>query len=200
MSGTFDKDSLGWQIQLLQMRFAEWIDRIFQPKADRPNVNPPQWLIPEWFSKLLLQGLFWLIVIAALAWVGWMIIRLVSPYLGMDWFTRKPRHPNAEPEVEALSISEWLQRSRALAQRGNYREACRALYQAALQKLDERELILNRASRTDGEYVSLLQTLPNPRPYEVLITTHERLCFSKVTITRENFVICEQAYREIETP
>lgn len=199
MSGKFDKDSLGWQIQLLQMRFAEWLDRIFQPNSEQ-DIKVPKGAIPEWLSKILLQGLFWLIVIAAVGWVGWLAFKFVIPYLGVNLFNRRSHNRNDQPDEEQLSVSEWLQRSRALAQRGNYREACRALYQAALQKLDERELILNQASRTDGEYVSLLQTLPNPRPYEVLIHTHEQLCFSKTAITRENFVHCEQAYREIETP
>lgn len=199
MSGTFDKDSLGWQIQLLQMRFAEWLDRIFQPKPDQ-DMKVPQWGIPDWLARLLLEGLFWLMVFAVIGWAGWLIFKAISPYLGLDWLPRRQKQRHSNIVEESLSVSEWLQRSQAFAQRGNYREACRALYQAALQKLDERELILNQASRTDGEYISLLQTLPNSQPYETLINTHERICFSQTPITKENFVHCEQAYREIESP
>jgi len=69
-----------------------------------------------------------------------------------------------------------------------------------LQQLDDRKILPGDRSRTDGEYLRFLQTQPNPRPYYVLFRTHERLCFGDVEISEAQFIDCEQAYRETETP
>ncbi|NJP09785.1 MAG: DUF4129 domain-containing protein [Leptolyngbyaceae cyanobacterium RU_5_1] len=192
MSGNFEKDSIDWQLYQLQQRMSEWFDRLFQPNG---NARPSDWSLPDW----VLRSLFWVIVVMMAVWIVWQLYRLLSPYLGRDWLPGRGQKAESQQQpAEKLTVAQWLQRSRALAQQGNYREACRALYMATIQKLDDRELIPNQLSRTDGEYLRILQTLPNPRPYQVLIRTHERLCFSNTEISEDTFNHCEQAYREIE--
>lgn len=195
MSGDFEKNSLDWQLHLWQLRIAEWLDRLFQPSDDR-DARLPNWSFPEW----LLRSLFWAIAIALILWALWQLYTILRPYIGMYVLGRKGQQTPSQPAAKPVAVSEWMQRSRSFAQQGNYREACRALYQAGLQKLDDTKLIPNQLSRTDGEYLNCLQALPNPRPYQVLIRTHERLCFSHADITAETYNHCEQAYREIETP
>lgn len=195
MSGDFEKNSLDWQLHLWQLRIAEWFDGLFQ-SSNNNDVRLPNWSFPEW----LLRSLFWAIAIALLLWVLWQLYAILAPYLGVSILPGRGRRTTATPQPEKRATSEWLQQSRSLAQQGNYREACRALYQAALQKLDDAGLVPTLMSRTDGEYLNVVQTLPNPRPYQVLIRTHERLCFSHTDITQETYTRCEQAYRELETP
>ena len=82
---------------------------------------------------------------------------------------------------------------------GNYSEACRCLYIATLQQLHEKKILRHKSSRTDGEYLQLLQLSVTPiQPYETLITTHEQLCFNNTEVQEENYQQCQQAYREID--
>jgi hypothetical protein len=100
---------------------------------------------------------------------------------------------------ESLPVSGWLRQVQAFQRQGNYAQACRALYMAMLQRLDDTKQVPQQASRTDGEYLQAIQTLNQPTPYQVLITTHERVCFDdNSTISSATFERCQQAYREIE--
>lgn len=195
MSGNFETNSIDWQIQLLQMRIAEWLDRLFPAAKRNPDSN---WSFPEWFFR----SAFWIIAALLILWIGWQLYLLVRPYIDPYWLTRSGKPDSSTPAIatESLTASQWWQRSRTFAQQGNYREACRALYLATLQHLDDQALIPAQFSRTDGEYWQLLQPLPNSRPYQILFQTHERLCFSDRGISQQTFNECEQAYREIAAP
>lgn len=192
MSGTFEENSIDWQIQLLQMRIAEWLDRLFPGLKRNPRSD-------GWFPEWVFRVAFWIIAVLLIGWVSWQLYILLRPYIDPYWLSRSGKPDNFEQPIESetLTASQWWQRSRTLAQQGNYREACRALYLATLQTLDDQGLIPGQFSRTDGEYWQLLQTLPNSRPYQILFQTHERLCFSDREISQQTFNDCEQAYREI---
>jgi hypothetical protein len=190
VGGTYDKNSIDWQIQQLQQRLSEWWERLTIPSG---QVDVPDWSLPEW----LFRSVFWFIVVVLAVWVGFRLYQLLRPYLNLNWLER-PQPVAQKSSPTDLTVAEWLHRSRTLAQQGNYREACRALYLATLQRLHDIDLIPSQPSRTDGEYLDMLQTMPNPRPYEVLMQTHEQLCFSNTDISREAFDRCEQAYEAIE--
>jgi hypothetical protein len=67
-----------------------------------------------------------------------------------------------------------------------------------LQRLHETNLVPHKPSRTDREYLQLLQlSLSETQPYETLITTHEQLCFGNGEVLPENYQQCRQAYQEI---
>lgn len=191
MFGTYEKNSFGWQIQQLQHRLSEWWERLTLPEG---QVDVPNWSIPEW----LFRSVFWLIAVVLAIWVGLRLYRLLYPYLNLTWLERPSQVTPPSSHSTDFSVAEWLQRSRKFAQQGNYREACRALYLATLQRLHDIDLIPSQPSRTDGEYLDMLQTLPDPRPYEVLMQTHEQLCFSKTDISRDSFDRCQRAYQAIE--
>jgi hypothetical protein len=197
MSGTFEKDSLGWQVQLLQQQIGEWFERLLA-SAQAPSGKLPDWSVPDWVFRLF----FWTIEIALIGWLGWRLYRLLSPYLFTNLFSGRDRSKSATGEAPAEAVPEarWVVRSRTFAQQGNYRAACQALYMAVLQQLDDRKILPGDRSRTDGEYLRFLQTQPNPRPYSVLFRTHERLCFGEADISEAQFIDCEQAYRETDTP
>lgn len=197
MSGNFEKDSLGWQVQLLQQQVGEWFERLLN-SAQAPSGKLPNWSVPDWVFRLL----FWAIAIVLALWIGWQLYRLLRPFLLTNLFLGRGRskNPTGEDSTELVPETRWVVRSRTYAQQGNYRAACQALYMAVLQQLDDRKLLPSDRSRTDGEYLRFLQTQPNPRPYHVLFRTHERLCFGEVEISEAQFIDCEQAYRETETP
>ncbi|NJR67027.1 MAG: DUF4129 domain-containing protein [Leptolyngbyaceae cyanobacterium CRU_2_3] len=196
MAGTFEKTNLDWQIQQLQWQFGEWLERLLASNSDFPSGD--DWQIPQW----LLRGLFWLIVMGLASFLGWQSYKLFRPYLAESWRLRRSPSPPAPSSSKTLAVAEWLQQSRQAQQQGNYREACRFLYQAMLQRLNDENLICQDLSRTDGEYVALLHslsTLDRPQPYQILLRTHERLCFSKTPISAEICDRCWQAYREIDS-
>ncbi|MEG3972103.1 MULTISPECIES: hypothetical protein [unclassified Microcoleus] len=56
-----------------------------------------------------------------------------------------------------------------LQQQGKYRQACRCLYMALLQRLNDAGTVVYQPRRTDGEYLQLIQQLPQPVSYETLI-------------------------------
>jgi hypothetical protein len=67
---------------------------------------------------------------------------------------------------------------------------------ATLQRLHDSAIAPHQPSRTDGEYLQLVQQLPQSQSYQALIATHEQLCFN-AEIVPENFSQCQQAYQEI---
>ncbi|MFQ3616945.1 MAG: DUF4129 domain-containing protein [Cyanobacteriota bacterium] len=195
MAGEFAKNSPGWQVQRSLQRAGEWIEWVlFGDNPNRPDFSG--WIPPEW----VLQGLFWLILGLLGVWVGWLLVQWLRPYWeAFQLRQRRAIAPAPAPQVPELTAAEWLARSQTAQRQGDYREACRALYHAALHRLSDRHQISPLPSRTDGEYLSLVNALPNARPYHVLIRTHERLCFSPAPVSAAAFEQCERAYREISS-
>jgi hypothetical protein len=67
-----------------------------------------------------------------------------------------------------------------------------------LQRLNDTGIVKDQPSRTDGEYLQLVQQLPQPQPYQTLLITHQELSFSNAEASPSLFDECQQAYREIE--
>jgi hypothetical protein len=201
ISGKFEQSSPDWQIQQIQQRvgeqldrFWQWIERLLMGHQGTPAEG---WELPDW----LLKGLFWLIVPGLVAWLLWQLYKLLSPYLNPALRTNKKQRLNQSlVQAKELTIAEWLQRSRQSQQQGDYGAACRSLYMAALQHLNDRDLVRQEPSRTDGEYLSLVQILEQSQPYQILIHAHEQLCFSRAAASVELFDRCWQAYQEISRP
>ncbi|HEY9905306.1 MAG TPA: DUF4129 domain-containing protein [Candidatus Sericytochromatia bacterium] len=197
-TSSFEKNSLGWQLYQLQQRIGEW----WELQTSRFVPNLPNTSSPSWLKSPLLWTIakvaFWLVLAFLLSWAALQIMRRLSPYF-YGWrnqlhkSTDKARTPNSE-----ASVTSWLQRSQKFQQQGNYREACLCLYMAMLQRLNDTGIAKDQASRTDGEYLQLVQQLPQPQPYQTLLMTHQELCFSNTEASRSLFDECQQAYREIE--
>ncbi|MEG4349975.1 DUF4129 domain-containing protein [Microcoleus sp. LAD1_D3] len=62
-----------------------------------------------------------------------------------------------------------------MQQQGKYRQAYRCFYMALLQRLNDAGTVVYQPSRTDGEYLQLIEQLPQPAPYETLIKIHQQL-------------------------
>jgi Domain of unknown function (DUF4129) len=193
-SGTFEKSSADWWIQQQQQQVGEWVESLFSG-IRLGSLRSEDWALPEWF----LQGFFWTVIVGLVAGLGWQLYRIFKPYVENYLRHGKSRSPSPSTPAKQ-SATEWLERSRHAQQQGNYREACRSLYMASLHHLSDRNLIRQEESRTDGEYLSLILQIDPPQPYQLLIRTHERLCFSDVAISAETFERCWQAYQEIQSP
>jgi hypothetical protein len=202
MAQDFEKTSLPWSIKLWQQRTGEWFENLtsgwkgpdLPDDAPKPEIAPQTW-----------EGLFWLILIVLGGLLAWKLYPLVARLIAEQSIPR----PNfeAEAQVPVLSQTQWLQQARTAKEQGDYAKAARALYFAALARLQERELISTDRSLTNGEYRAQLkkkqsqnqQNQKRDRAYQTLANTHEALHYSQNTpISAQRYDDCDRAYRDIE--
>jgi hypothetical protein len=195
-AGSFEKNNLGWQFGQLRQRVEEWFE--LKTSGLLPNVSVPSWGDSP-VLEMIFKAVFWLMVGLLLAWTSWLIWRLLRPYLySLTKQLNQPTDKATKTSASESSVADWLGRSQKFQQQGNYREACRCLYMAMLQRLNDSGIAPHQSSRTDGEYLQLIQQLPQPQPYQTLLVTHQQLCFSNAEASSSVFEQCQQAYREIE--
>jgi len=190
----FRETGPGWVLGRVSRNVGEWIQLTFFGNDEQLGDYLPDWQIPEWVFEVI----FWAVAVVLITWASWQLYRLLAPYLA-GWLGNREEFVSIG-QVEAppqASVEEWVARSRRAQQAGDYREACRALYMAALQRLNDTNLIRQQSSRTDGEYLTLLDRLPRSHPYTLLVETHEQLCFGDRPITEERYQQCQQAFQEI---
>ncbi|MBO0350414.1 DUF4129 domain-containing protein [Phormidium pseudopriestleyi FRX01] len=189
---SFENNSIGWQIQLFRQNISEWWER-----------QTSKLELPE-FPQLEISGLDqvarvigWAIAILLAVWFLWRISDVLVPYL-YRVFGPTPVKGQETTLTPRLSVEEWLKRSRQFQSKGNYGEACRCLYLAMLQGLNDRGLILHQPSLTNREYQILLQQNIRSSAYQTLLQTHEQFYFGNQNITADKLGECQEAYREIE--
>ena len=198
-AGSFEKNNWGWQLSQLQQRFGEWWElQTTRFSPDIPNMSVPSWLKSP-LLWLIVKAAFWVLLAFLLCWAAVQVMRSLSPYF---YSLRNQLNQSADKATKTSasesSVAGWLQRSQKFQQQGNYREACLCLYMAMLQRLNDTGVAPHQLSRTDGEYLQLIQLLPQPQPYQTLLMTHQELCFSHTEASPSVFEQCQQAYREIE--
>lgn len=196
--GSFKQDGLGWRINLIKQRFSEGLE------YQLSQLDAESWDLEFLKSELLWQIIkfcLWSIIAVLLVWMTWQLWLLLRPYW-KRWQRPSDRHSPYNPPVKTpqLSAVDWVERSQSARIEGNYRQAIFCLYQAMLQLLDDRDIIPTQLSLTDQEYqrfLSQIQVSPFP-PYELLLSIHQRLCFSKAEANQALFEECQQAYQQIE--
>ncbi len=206
--GEFQKTSWDWQISLSrqslgesleyqQKRLFNWLESLFSPFKDiLPDISP-KWNLDERLLDIL-KILFWLALGLFLTWIASQLWREFRPYFYTWWGKINRFETDAKTSETQLSSSTWLTRSQELARQGNYREACRLIYLSTLQYLHEKSILPHKRSRTDGEYLQLLELSTNSmQSYQTLIDTHEQLCFDDAEIVSDNYEQCQQAYQQI---
>ncbi len=197
-AGSFKQDGLGWRIYLIKRRIGEWIE------YKTSQLNTDSWELGWLKSKLLWQIIkfcIWLLLAILLVWLTWQLWLGLRPYW-KGWQRKNNHYSIIDKPTSTLKLSraDWLERSQAARIEGNYRQAIFCLYQAMLQLLDEREIIAARSSLTDEEYRRSLskQDLSSLQAYELLLSSHQRLCFGRAQADRSLFEQCQQAYKQIE--
>jgi len=196
--GSFKQDGLGWRINLIKQRFSEWSEY----KASGLDADSWDWGLLK--SELLWQVIrfcLWSLIAILLVWITWQLWLFFRPYI-KGWQRTSDRHIPDKPPLKTpqLSVADWIERSQSARIEGDYRISIFCLYQAMLQLLDDRGIIPKQLSLTDQEYqrtLSQIQVTPLP-PYELLLSIHQRLCFSKAEANQALFEECQQAYQQIE--
>lgn len=186
-------NSLPWQLRQAGKNLSEWIQLKLSQGESQDTSPPPSFEFPAWLGPLL----FWCLVAGAIIWLAWLIVQLADRYLENQQSQPSPPQIELIAPPEEHTVAAWLRRAKQFEREGNWREACRALYLAALQLLHDCEWIPHQASRTDGEYLQAVQSLKQPRPLQVLIRTHERSLFGGEPLAADNAKRCRQAYEEI---
>ncbi|MEO0987694.1 MAG: DUF4129 domain-containing protein [Cyanobacteria bacterium J06639_14] len=192
---SYRTDSLTWQARQTLRRFREWVEYQQPGAIDRPDM--PNWV---WLQKIG-QGVFWLLMAVLVIWLGWLLYRALKSPL-RDWLAQDQQWimlgKDSSTEPDTHSPQYWWQQAQVYAQQSSYGEACLALYKATLQHLNDTQQLLHDPSRTDGEYLQNLTQVRSPRPYQLLIRTHERLTFGPAIASAEIFQRCRRAYQEMQ--
>jgi hypothetical protein len=104
----------------------------------------------------ILQNLIYLVAAAGIVWlciVMWKRVRTPAGALGNG--TR-----GASAVEELLDSSGWQRQAEALANKGDYKGACRAIYLSLLQQLHENEIAVFAPAKTNYEYSYTLAKYP----------------------------------------
>jgi Domain of unknown function (DUF4129) len=182
---------LPWQWRQTQQRLGEWLElQLNQPGKPGAKPNAPwslQWLAPyiTWGLGIALVGLLGFILVRGLR--SWQIQRQQRQWRG---------DPTVTVDAPIVSQQEWLTRSQTYQRQGNFTEAARALYFALLGSLADRQIIPDKRSRTDREYVALTQDLPQPEAFATVLQTHEQIQFAGNALSAQEYDRCQQAYRQ----
>ncbi|MBD2390663.1 DUF4129 domain-containing protein [Aphanizomenon flos-aquae NRERC-008] len=195
----FEKTNWVWEFSLFQQKVGEWVEYQFSQFQTILPELPSEWSISPWVGKLL-EILFWSGLGSFLLWIGWRLWQEFNPYI-YAWLNTISNYSSSRKNVDSreISIALLLKQSQEFNRQDNYTEACRCIYLAMLQQLHEQAIALEKPSRTNGEYLHLLKSsVTLIQPYQILITTHEKLCFSNYKILAENYQQCWQAYQQIQ--
>jgi hypothetical protein len=190
----FQKSDISWQIQQFFRQVGEWLELRFS--GFQPPKAPD---LPNWFPAWWWEAAFWLVIVGGSGWLLWQLYLWLRPLLNpnQSQFGKFLDRRSTQPEKER-SIAAWVKSAQEFQRQGNYREASRSLYMAMLQRLSETKLIPTDQSRTDREYLRLVQLLPDSESYQMVLETHELLCFSNAPISAEMFDRVQRAYGNIE--
>ena len=195
MTNPYQKDSIGWQLQQWQQRLGEWWE--LKTSNTFSDAEAPDWLLSPTLETIV-EVIFWFLVVLIIVWLVWQIWRLVSPYLyRLNLKLSQLEPPPHQLAKKELSAAGWLTKAHQFKLQGNYQEACICIYLAMLQYLHEQGVIPHQSSRTDGEYLTLVQQFPNFRPYQTILVNHQGLCFGNVKASSKLVKELQQAYQQI---
>ncbi len=200
---SFKENSPGWQVELGKQKFQEWWE--FNLSKLENNTREISWFDSP-LIQLVIKIILWSLIAGILVWLTWQIWLLFRPMI-KNWRKQRQQYERSLLENQVatqLSPQEWLDRAQQYYQQQNYRQGILCLYQGILQYLstreeDNRELGGIISSRTDREYLKLIQQLNLQQllSYKLLFLTHEQLCFSNLFPSASLFEECQAAYYKI---
>lgn len=190
---SYQKSSLSWQLQVLSQNVREWLDwqrdRLW---GQMPEITPPRIDNWSWWEGVLLHGLLWLVIALAIAFIG-----LNRKTWQQYWLQLQGQSAGISTALPTPSTQQWGKLAQQSAQHKDYAQACRYLYLATLQTLDDRQLIAQTPARTDREYTLMAEGLPDSGAYQTVFTLHQQLCFGQGDASPQLFRRFEQAFEVI---
>ncbi len=199
---TYQQNSFSWRIELLKQRLGEWWELLII-KLEKSLPDSPKW---DWNKldqeglKQLIKLMFWSIVAALAIWLTWQLWLWLRPHY-LRWLRSRQQLSNLDyPKTRpTLSTNQWVIKSSEYQKQRDYRQAIFCLYQAMIQQLSDRQIINNSPSRTDGEYISSINqlNLNQVNAYELLLSTHEKLCFSRQVASKNLWDECQRAFQNL---
>ncbi|MEO1132882.1 MAG: DUF4129 domain-containing protein [Cyanobacteria bacterium J06639_1] len=184
--------SWAWRVRTGQRWLSEWVE-LHTQGWNVPEVDLPEWSLPDGLGRVL----FWLLVAIASVAIGLYLARALPRWWSLlqPWRRAGVNRTTQVGEVSSTPES-WVRRALQMQPQGQYGEACRALYMALLQHWNDVQAIPFDSSRTDGEYLQLVDRLLLPREAcRTLISTHERLSFAGAIASANDYQLCYTAYQ-----
>lgn len=142
--------------------FSQTIDKLFRwifgalpsaPSGSVPSIDP-----------IWIKGLFYLVLLALVGAIGYLLIRPIMLHWDRWRFfwrrndaRRKVEFTGEDAELLQLPPDELLERARAFAAQGNFREALRHIYIRLLLQLDARGVWRYDTRRTNWEHIAALR-------------------------------------------
>jgi Domain of unknown function (DUF4129) len=186
---------LGWQWRQTQQRLSEWLERQLNQPI-KPGAPPPRG--SNWSVQWLAPYITWVLGIALVVLLLFIIVRGVRGW----WQRRAAREFTGQllvvDDAPVVSSQEWLTRSRTFQGQGDFTQAARSLYFAMLQNLHDRQLIPEKRSRTDQEYVAITQDMAAAGAIATVLQTHEQIEFGGNQLSAQDYERCQQAYGAAE--
>ncbi len=198
-SDRFEKNSIGWQLQQIKQSVGEAIEQFlanlrFNPTPPKPQSSSPtiNWDWLTYWRHFLGMVLVLLLVVWLVWWLGPIMRGAIA-----RWQVREGLQ-GPGPQGPTRSAGLLIQDAQDYGARGNYREACRALYLATLQQLNDRKILQHQLSRTDGEYARMVEPLNTAKAHRTILNIHEQITFRPGAVDAATFKACEQAYEAID--
>jgi hypothetical protein len=112
-----------------------------------------------------------------LAWAVMILAFLALCGMVWRWLTDKSRAPESEPAPKAVpsDTRQWVNEALAAGERGDFREAIRCAYWAAVAKLEDIHVLARDRARTPRESLRLLEHHPNEQRLLRDLTSHFEL-------------------------
>lgn len=194
----YEKDNIWWRIGKTQQMLAEWWDK----KNYGLKENFQDWSIPSWLKDFLWKSakiFSWIILTFLLVWIVWKISPSLRNYFAnlIDKI-KDDRTYNKPKKIRDTSITDWWQKAEKFQVSGNYTEAIFCLYAGALQKLHDQGIAANLVSRTDGEYLKIVDRLLPSTSYQVLFEVHQDLCFGGTKADLNLWQRYSKAYQNLD--
>ncbi len=165
------KESPGWFDRMME-RLQGWLSRLIDSLGSRLAGHPG-----------IAKVLFWILLIGGvgglLAWLVWQVLQ-------------RPRRQAFKPEPAAGPVHDsWRQmaaQAKAAASAGDYREAIRLAYWAAIHRLGDRGLWTEDHTRTHREYLRLVPpSQPEREPLGLLTKEFEMAWYAERPSSADNF-------------
>jgi hypothetical protein len=165
-------------LDLFRQRVAAWLGRMILRLFENISRHP-----------IGAEFLFWLLLIAGVAFVALCLFRYLSR--GSDMNSFRP----ASSIVTTRTWQDWIRAARQAAARGDFREAVHSAYWAGIARLEETGALTRDRTKTPREYLGLVKARyaagdareNYKEPLAALTSRMERIWYAKREAKPEDF-------------